>query len=132
MSASGAVVSIAIKNVPSHGTGFRFEVHGADGILEVASSGMAQIADLTLRGARSGARDITELPLSETCRWVPEDLSGPGLNVAQLFRRLGERIRDGGDAEPDFAHAVRVHELLDAIQRSSETGHRETVLAGAT
>jgi predicted dehydrogenase len=125
--ASGAVVSVAIKSVPSHGRGFRFEVHGSEGILEVTSSGMAQMADLTLRGARSGEGDVTELPLSSTCRWVPEGLDEPGLNVAQLFRRLGERIRDGGDAEPDFAHAVRVHELLDAIQRSSDTGQRETL-----
>ena len=56
---------------------------------------------------------------------MPQDLVGPGLNVAQLFRRLGEAIRGGAPAVPDFDHAVRRHEVLDAIQRASDTGERQ-------
>ena len=123
----GAVVAADIKSVPVHGAGFRFDVHGTDGTLSVTSTGMAQIGDLVLRGARRGDEAVAPLPVPENCRWVPENLSGPPLNVAQLFRRLGEGIRDGGATDPDFNHAVRRHELLAAVQRASDSGHRQTL-----
>ena len=124
---NGAVVGAAIRSVPVHGTGFSFEVHGSGGTLVLDSPGIAQIAELTLTGARSGDPELAELPVPAACRWVPEDLEGPPLNVAQLFRRLGESIRGGGAAEPDFNHAVVRHELLDAIQRASDSGERQSL-----
>jgi predicted dehydrogenase len=121
----GAAVSVAITSVPAHGSGLRFEVHGSEGVLLVTSEGMSQIAALTLSGARNDEGAVAELPVPADCWWVPQDLVGPGLNVAQLFRRLGESIRAGSPAEPDFDHAVRRHELLDAMQRASDTGERQ-------
>ena len=122
---SGALVSAAIKSVAAVGTGFRFEVQGTEGTLLVTSSGGAQMGDLHLEGARRGKRALQELPLEASDRWVPEGLSGPPLNVAQLFRRFGERIRnDGGPVDPDFGHAVRRHQFLDALERASDTGQR--------
>ena len=88
---------------------------------------MSQIAALTLSGARNDEGAVAELPIPDDCWDVPRDLVGPGLNVAQLFRRLGASIRGGEPAAPDFAHAVRRHELLDAIQRASDTGARQAV-----
>ena len=121
---SGAAVSVAISSVPSHGSGLRFEVHGSEGVLLLTSDGMSQIAALTLSGARNDDA-VEELPIPDDCWWVPRDLVGPGLNVPHLSRRLGESIRGGEPAVPDFAHAVRRHELLDAIQRASDTGERQ-------
>ena len=123
----GAAVSVAISSVPSHGSGLRFEVHGTEGVLLLTSDGMSQIAALTLSGARSEDGAVAELRIPDDCWWVPQDLVGPGLNVAQLFRRLGESIRGGEPAEPDFAHAVRRHELLDAIQQASDTEARQVI-----
>ena len=123
----GAVVAADIKSVPLHGAGLRFDVHGTDGTLRVTSTGMAQIGDLELRGARRDDEAVAPLPVPEHCRWVPENLSGPPLNVAQLFRRLGESIREGGAADPDFTHAVRSHELLAAVQHASDTGQRQAL-----
>ncbi|MDA1062167.1 MAG: Gfo/Idh/MocA family oxidoreductase [Chloroflexi bacterium] len=121
----GAAISAAITSVPAHGSGLRLEVHGSEGVLRITSGGMSQIAALTLSGARNDAGEVAELPIPADCWWVPQDLVGPGLNVAQLFRRLGEAIRGGAPAVPDFDHAVRRHEVLDAIQRASDTGERQ-------
>lgn len=120
----GALVSAAIKSVPAVGTGFRFEVQGSEGTLRVTSTGGAQMGDLRLEGAKRGERTLQELPLGVTDRWVPETLSGPPLNVAQLFRRLGNAINGGGPVEPDFDHAVRRHRFLDALERASASGER--------
>ena len=125
---SGAVVAGAIRSVPTHGTGFAFEVHGSGGTLVLESPGIAQIAELTLKGARSSDPELAELPLPSDCRWVPEELEGPPLNVVQLLRRLGESIRGNGPIDPDFNHAVRRHQLLDAIQRASDIGARQSLI----
>ena len=122
----GAVASVHIKSVPAHGAGFRFEVHGTEGALVATSDGSVQIGDMTLLGARNDERALAELPLQEGDRWVPAGTpDGPPLNVAQLFRRLGEAIRSGGPVDPDFNAAVKLHELLDAIQRASDSGQAQ-------
>lgn len=120
----GALASAAIKSVAAYGTGFRFEVQGTDGTLLVTSRGSAQIGDLALEGARRGERALQPIPLEASDRWVSDDVSGAALNVAQLLRRFGERIRDGGPVGPDFGHAVRRHEFLDALERASDSGER--------
>ena len=125
---SGAVVSAHIKSVPAHGSGFALEVHGTEGTLVVTSAGSAQIGELSLRGARRGEGELHALPAAGEDRWVPDEVPpGPPLNVAQMFRRLGERIRDGNAGDPDFALAVTRHRLLDAIQRASDTGQRQSL-----
>ena len=122
----GAVASAHIKSAPTHGTGFVFEVNGSEGALIVSSEGSAQIGELALRGARGGDSAPEELPVAEPNRWVPDGVpAGPPLNVAQLFRRLGEHIRDESPAVPDFNTAVTAHRLLDAIQRASDSGQRQ-------
>jgi predicted dehydrogenase len=42
---------------------------------------------------------------------------------------MAQAIRDGGTAEPDFGHAVRVHRLLDALRKSSDD--RRTIGVGS-
>ena len=48
-------------------------------------------------------------------------------NVAQLYARLAESIRDGKPASPSFATAVTRHHLLDAIMRAWETGRKQVL-----
>ena len=125
---SGATVSAHIMSVPVHGTGFTIEIQGVDGTLLVTAAGSAQIGELALRGARRDDDEPREIPLDAGDRWVPDDVPpGPPLNVAQMFRRFGERIRDGAAADPDFGLAVTRHRLLDAIQRASDTGQRQSL-----
>ena len=123
----GAAVSASVSSVPTLGSGFRFEVQGSEGVLVVTSDGMSQIGALELRGARAGEAALEPLDMPDDCWWAPRDLVGPPLNVAQLFRRLGESIRDGSPAEPDFAHAARRHELLETIERASASGQRQPI-----
>jgi predicted dehydrogenase len=48
-------------------------------------------------------------------------------NVAHLYARLAERIRDGKPASPRFAAAVARHRLLEAIIQASETGSKQAL-----
>ena len=48
-------------------------------------------------------------------------------NVAQLYMRLAEGIREGKPVSPGFDAAVTRHRLLDAIVRASDTGMKQVV-----
>jgi predicted dehydrogenase len=87
-----------------------------------------QRQELTVRAAQGDAEDLAELPVPAKYRWVPEGLPGDSrYNVAQLYARLGECIREGKPVSPGFAAAVTRHRLLDAIVRSSETGQKQAL-----
>ena len=87
-----------------------------------------QRQELTVRGARGGAKELAELLIPAKYRWVPEGTSTDSrYNVAQLYVRLAESIREGQPATPGFDAAVVRHRLLDAIVRASESGQKQVV-----
>ena len=84
--------------------------------------------ELTIRGAQGAAKELVELSVPAKYPWVPDGLPGdPRHNVAQLYSRLAESIRDGKPASPSFATAVTRHHLLDAIMRAWETGRKQVL-----
>ncbi len=59
-------------------------------------------------------------------RWVPDAVAqGSPYNVAQLYAKLADSIRDGRPASPSFQAAVTRHRLIDAIVRASDTGRKQ-------
>ncbi len=66
-----------------------------------------------------GSLDTGELSLDST--------RGPGgpFNVAQLYMRMAEGIREGRSVSPDFDVAVKRDQLLEVIQKGSDTGMRQ-------
>jgi len=125
---NGAVASVHVATVPWHGTGWRLEIYGREGTLVAASEQMVQYAQIRLQGGRGEDRALQALPVPDRLTWVSEEVpQGPPFNVAQMYHRLGAAIREGREAHPDFALAVKRHYLLDAIQRSSDRGARVPV-----
>jgi len=51
--------------------------------------------------------------------------AGLPFNVAQLYARMAEGIREEKSVSPDFDVAVKRHQLLDVIQKASDTGIRQ-------
>src|SRR5438270_3215779 len=128
--ADGAVVSFQIRGGMTRGTEFLFEIHGDGGDLTLTATSRAsmQRQELTVRGAQGTAKELVELAVPAKYRWVPDGLPGDSrYNVAQLYARLAESIRDGKPASPSFEAAVTRHRLLDAIVRASETGRRQVL-----
>ena len=119
---NGAVASVHVSTVPWHGTGWRIEVYGREGTLTASSQEMVQYARIQLRGGKRDG-EMQDIPIPDSLTWVPSEVpQGAPFNVAQLYRRLGEAMRQDKIVEPDFQLAVRRHRLLDAIQRSSDQG----------
>jgi predicted dehydrogenase len=119
--AGGAEVSFLVTTVPSHPSGNRLEIYGRDGTL-VISGGSLNGGPNRLEGAR-GTEPLAALDPPERLTLVPDAVpAGPPRNVAQAYARLAAAIAANEPFEPDFAHAVKRHALIDAIARSAAEG----------
>lgn len=119
--ASGAVGSVQVSNTAMHGSGFRLDVHGAEGKLTATSPALIELSLITLRGAKTGEQE-QEIPVPDRLVQVLGlDLGSAAYNIAALFRGFAKAIRSGADLAPNFQDGARMHRLLEAIDRSSET-----------
>jgi len=118
----GGNATVTVASVPHVGSGVRMEVYGTEGTLVATSGGQTQATGLKVQGAQAGDQ-LADIDIPDRLRWIPDTVpDGTPINVAQMMRRFAEGIRAGEPAEPTFEDAVRNHKLLDAIERSSETG----------
>lgn len=125
---NGAVAAIHYRGGVARGTRLSWEINGTKGDLRItAEGGHGQIFDLSLFGAQGDARVLAPIAIEPRHRWVPADLAGPAVNVAQLYARFAADLRDGTRTAPDFAEAVTRHRLIAAIERSAAEGRRETL-----
>ena len=118
---SGAEVAFQVATVPFNPSGNRFEIYGSEGTLAI-SGGSANIGPNRLRGSRGG-EPLAEMETPERFTLVPEGTPAGGpRNVAQAYVRLADAITADTPFNPDFAHAVRRHTLIEAIERSAAEG----------
>lgn len=123
---SGAEIAIQVASVPAQPTGTRLEIYGDEGALFLAARS-ANIGPNQLQGARGGDAPAALAPPSEYLVAPEGTPPGPPRNVAHAYARMADALEAGEPFDPDFDLAVRRHRLLAAIERSSETGIRETV-----
>jgi predicted dehydrogenase len=127
---SGATASIHIREAVAGGTGFLWEINGTDGTLQItADAAQPQIFPLTVAGARGG-NEPTELAAAPGSRqnWPAlTSLEGaPAYNVARAYAAFAADVDNGTHTVPDFADAVRRHEVIAAIERSAASTERVT------
>jgi predicted dehydrogenase len=125
---SGATASIHIREAVAGGTGFLWEINGTDGTLRItADAALPEIFPLTVAGAQ-GRNEPAELaiPTALTQRWPSlTSLEGaPAFNVARAYAAFAADIDNGTHTVPDFAAAVRRHEVIAAVERSAASGKR--------
>jgi len=125
---SGATASIHVREAVAGGTGFLWEINGTDGTLRItADEAQPQIFPLTVAGAR-GRNEPAELavPAALTRKWPAlTSLEGaPAYNVGRAYAAFAADIDDGSHTVPDFADAVRRHEVIAAIERTAASGER--------
>ena len=92
-----------------------FELRGTDGTLTIrgAHPGGYQCGDLTVAvSADAPPQPATRLP----------GLAGAAINVGELHHRFAQDIRESRHTVPDFARAVALTRLLDAIDEASAKG----------
>jgi len=125
---SGATASVHIREAVAGGTGFLWEINGAGGTLRITAGGAVPgIYPLTVAGAR-GRNEPAKLaiPAALTQRWPAlTSLEGaPAFNVGRAYAAFAADLDTGTRTVPDFADAVRRHELLAAIESAAASGER--------
>ena len=124
---SGAEVSYLVATVPSAPSGTRFDIFGTQGTLRIAAPSV-NLGPNQLSGAR-GKEQLAPMDPPERLTLVPETTpAGPPRNVAQAYARFAAALKSGETYEPDFAHAVKRHRLIDAIERSAAEGQSVRLL----
>jgi predicted dehydrogenase len=125
---SGAIASIHVREAVAGGTGFLWEINGTDGTLRItADAALPEIFPLMVAGAR-GRGEPAELavPAALSQKWPAlMSLEGsPAYNVGRAYAAFAADIDDGTHTVPDFADAVRRHEVIAAIEKSAASGER--------
>jgi predicted dehydrogenase len=125
---SGATASIHIREAVAGGSGFLWEINGSAGTLRItADAAQPQIYPLTVSGAQ-GREGLAALvaPAALTQKWrAIASLEGaPAFNVARVYASFAADVDNGTHTVPDFADAVRRHEVIAAIERSAVSGER--------
>jgi predicted dehydrogenase len=125
---SGATASIHIREAVAGGTGFRWEINGSRGTLQItADAAYPGIFPLTVAGAQ-GRNGLAELAVPQAVTKKTPALAGlqgtPAYNVGRVYAAFAADIESGTHTVPDFADAVRRHEVIAAIERSAASGER--------
>ena len=125
---SGATASIHVREAVAGGIGFLWEINGTDGTLRItADAAVPGIFPLTVAGAH-GRNEPTELavPAALTQKWPAlTGLDGtPAFNVGRAYAAFAADIDNETHTVPDFADAVRRHEVIAAIESSAASGKR--------
>jgi predicted dehydrogenase len=125
--AGGVTGSVHVSNACRHGSGFRLEIYGTEGRLQVESSHMVQYSPARVSGAR-GQDHMQELPVPERLYEVSEiPAETQAFQVAQLLRGFVRSVNRDQPFHPNFGEAVSLHRTIEAVIRSSETGTWEKV-----
>jgi predicted dehydrogenase len=125
---SGATASVHIREAVAGGTGFLWEINGTAGTLRItADAALPEIYPLTVAGAQGRNEPaVLAVPVALTQKWPAlTRLEGePAFNVGRAYAALAADIDNGTHTAPDFADAVRRHEVIAAIERAAASGAR--------
>jgi len=125
--ANGAVASVHIGAIPFAGSGYRMEIYGSEGTLVAAGEDSPQLSAVSLHGAKGG-NTLAPMPAPERFTVAaPGTPSGEPHNVGQMYTLFAQAIREDQSHQPNFATAVELHHLVDAIKGASDNGREVTV-----
>ena len=129
--ANGAVASVHIGAIPFAGSGYRMEIYGREGTLVATGEDSPQLSEVFLHGAKRDNK-LVPMPVPAHFTFVASATpSGEAFNVGQVYTLFARSIRAGAirgsEAQlPNFATAVELHRLVDAVKEASDQGREAT------
>jgi predicted dehydrogenase len=123
--ADDAVLTVHIEGGKRNGSGVQIDITGTEGDLRITNrAAFGSVGDdYVVEGARGDNLPLQTLPVPATYNRLPSsELPSAVLELAELYAAYASDINHGTKTAPDFSDAVRLHELINAAIRSSETG----------
>ncbi|MFB3119381.1 MAG: Gfo/Idh/MocA family protein [Stenotrophomonas maltophilia] len=125
--ANGGVGSVHIASNPWAGSGYRMEIYGREGTLNISSKGSPNTNTVRIQGVKEG-NNLEDLEVPERYTFVLEGMpQGEPYNVGQMYYQFGQSILSGDNCQPDFYTAVELHHFIDSIEAASDLGHEMAV-----
>lgn len=125
---NGAAANVHIQGGVKHQTGLILEIFGDNGTIVLRAPASIQLGSHQLLGAGSTDNELRELTIPDAYYSGPQSLyndSGFVLNMAQAYRKFAQDIQEDTTLAPTFADAVKLHQLLDTVEKSAQTGQRQ-------
>lgn len=118
---SGAAISVHYRGGVSKGTNLLWEINGTEGDIQITGTlGHGQLVQLSLRSAKGDEKELQPLaPPAEFYKGLPD--SPMARNVANVYKRVAEDIRNNTRNAPDFNDAVALYEVLNSIEESAKS-----------
>jgi predicted dehydrogenase len=118
----GTLGSCLVSNLADPAAGFSLRILGEEGQFLLAAPGYVSFSPAQLLHGAAGDDGLREVAVPGRHR---PDLAVPersaGFNVALALEALARAHRDGTPFHPDFADALRLHRVIEAVARSAET-----------
>jgi predicted dehydrogenase len=123
---SGATASVHCRSTAAHEDSFHWEVNGSEGHLVVtAPGGSPGIFPLTVRHRAKGDSELRQLPIAlPQTEGIPA--GSPANNVALMYGRLANDLRENTRTVPNFEDALTRHRMLATIETAANTGTRQS------
>ncbi len=129
---TGAVASVHFRAGVKRGTGLLWIINGTKGDIEITNTlmGNLQLGDIRIRGATGDEKELVELPVpaSYQPQVLPDSPEQGVISLAALYGDLLSDLRNGTNNAPTFSTAVRRHRSLEAVERASQTGERQSYI----
>lgn len=119
----GALATVHYRGGTSRGANFAWEINGTKGDVRLeAAGGHAQMFDMTRRAGFGANKQLKVMDIPAEYRWVPDEISGVAVNVAQVYRRLSDALAGKGATGLGFDVAVGRHKMLAAVEEAAASG----------
>ncbi len=117
-----AALSVHVEAGKRNGRGVRIDITGDEGDLRITNaSAFGNVGDdYVIEGARGQDMPMQVLKVPVDYDRLPRsELPSAVLELAELYVAYAEDLRAGSASAPNFADAVRLHQLIDAAMQST-------------
>ena len=117
----GAAISIHYRGGVSKGTNLLWEINGTEGDIQIAGMlGHGQLTPLSILGAKGDEKKLQSLnPPVAFYEGLPANPMAR--NVANMYKRVAEDIRNNTHNAPNFNDAATLYEVLNSINESAKS-----------
>jgi predicted dehydrogenase len=125
--ADGAVLTVHVEGGKRNGSGVQIDVTGDEGDVRITNaSAFGGVGDnYQMTGAHGDNLPMANLPVpGHYDSLPPSGLPSAVLELAHLYAAFAHDVAHGTHTASSFADAVRMHDLIEAAERSSVDGTR--------
>ncbi|MDH4612431.1 Gfo/Idh/MocA family oxidoreductase [Pseudomonas sp. BN102] len=122
---NGAVLTTHIEAGKRNNYGIQLDLTGTKGDIKIWNTTAFGSEFYIIEAAQGDAQPMRLLKVPPRYNWLPENsLDGSQQEMANLYAAYAKDVRDGTHLAPTFADALRMHDLIDAIETSNRDGVR--------